>query len=57
MGHVVSKTNSLGQILKKRRCVCFRGLIYSQILIKLGQNVCLDEISVNFENGSFPVKK
>ena len=37
-----SKTRSLGQILEKP-CVCSRDLILVQILIKLGQNVCLDD--------------
>ena len=34
MGHIMSKTRSLGQILEKP-CVCSRGHIFSQ-------NVCLD---------------
>ena len=42
MGHVGSKNWSLGYILDKS-CVCSRGLILVQILIKLGQNVCLDD--------------
>ena len=37
-------------------CVCSRGHIFSQIIIKLGQNVCLDEISDEFENRSWRVK-
>ena len=55
MGHVGSKTRSLGQILEKP-CVCSRGHIFSPIIMKLGQNVCLDEISKAFENGSCQVK-
>ena len=43
MGHVGSKTRSLGQILEKP-CVCSRGHILSLIIMKLGQTVCLDEI-------------
>ena len=43
MGHVVSKTKSLGQISGKP-CVCSRGHIFSPIIMKLGQNVCLGEI-------------
>ena len=47
------KTRSLSQIFKKKKekrkiCVCSRGHISSQILTKLGQNVCLDEISDKF---------
>ena len=43
LGHVGSKTRSLGQILEKP-CVRSRGHIFSPILMKLGQNVCLDKI-------------
>ena len=50
MGHVGSKTKSLCHILEKP-CVRSRGHIFSLIIIKLGQNVCLDKISHNFENG------
>ena len=32
--------------------VCSRGHIFSLIIMKLGQNVCLDEILNKFENGS-----
>ena len=49
MGHVWSKTRSIGQILEKL-CVCSRGHIFSPIIMKLGQNVCLDEFSDKFEN-------
>ena len=51
MGHVLSKTRSLGQILEKSS-VHSRGHISSPIVMKLGQNVCLDEISDECENGS-----
>ena len=51
MGHVGSKTRSLGQILEKP-FVQSRGHIFNPIIMKLGQNVCLDEISYEFENGS-----
>ena len=51
MGHVESKTRLLGQILEKS-CVHSRGHIFGQIIMKLGQNVCLDEISDKAENGS-----
>ena len=37
-------------------CVCSRGHIFSPIIMKLGQNVCLDKISDTFENGSCWVK-
>ena len=49
MGPVGSKTRSLGQILEKL-CVRSRG-IFSPIILKLGENVCLDKISDKFENG------
>ena len=51
MGHVGSKTRSLGQILEKP-CVCSRDLIFGLILMKLGQSFCLHEILYMFENGS-----
>ena len=41
MGHVGSKTRSPGQILGKP-CVRSRGHIFSLILMKVGQDVCLD---------------
>ena len=50
MGHVGSKTRSLDQILEKP-CVHSRGHIFSPIIMKLGQNVCLDEILDRFEMG------
>ena len=38
MGHMGSKTRSLGQILEKP-CVRSRGHIFSRILMKVGQDV------------------
>ena len=55
MGLVGSKTRSLGQILEKH-CGQARGHLFSQIILKLGQNVCLVEISDELENGSCRVK-
>ena len=55
MGHVGSKTRSLDQMLEKP-CVCPRGQIFSPIIMKLGRDVCLDEILDKFENGSHCVK-
>ena len=40
----------------EKLCVCSRGHIFSPILMKLGQNVCLDKISEEFEIGSCGVK-
>ena len=40
MGHVRSKTRSLGQTLEKP-CVCSGGQIFSPIIMKLCQNICL----------------
>ena len=48
MGHVGSKTSSQGQIIEKP-CVRSRGHIFSPIIMKPGQNVCLDEILDEFE--------
>ena len=56
MGHVEPKTWTLGQILEKI-CVRSRGHIFSPVIMKLGQNVCLDKISDDFKNGSCRVKK
>ena len=42
MGHVGSKTRSLGQMLEKH-CVRSRGYILCPIIMKLGQNVCFDK--------------
>ena len=39
IGHVGSKTRSVGQILKKKNCKRSRGHIFSPIHVKLGQNV------------------
>ena len=39
-----SKTMSLGKILEKPN-VCCRGLIFGSILMKLYQNICLDQCS------------
>ena len=55
MGHVGSKTRSLGQTLEKP-CVCFKGHIFSTIIMKHDLNVCLDEISDELKNGSCWVK-
>ena len=51
VGHVGPKTRSMGQIVEKP-CLQYRGHIFCLIIMKLGQNVCLDEISDEFENGS-----
>ena len=55
IGHVGSKTKTLGQILEKP-CVRCTGQFFSPVIMKLGQNDCLDKISDEFENGSCPVK-
>ena len=61
IGYVGSKTRSLGQIsenklghwsMLEKPFVRFRGNIFSQIIMKLGQNICLDEISDEYENGN-----
>ena len=56
MVHVGSETKSLGHILETP-CIRCRGHIFSPIIMKPGQNVCLGEISDNLENGSYQVKK
>ena len=51
LGDVQAKTRSLVQILEKP-CVPSRGHIFSLMIMKLDQNVCLDEISDEVENKS-----
>ena len=46
---------NVGHILKKP-CVCSGDHIFSLITITLGQNICLDNISDEFENESCRVK-
>ena len=55
MGCVGSKTRSLGQMLEKP-FVGSRGHIFSPKLLLVGQNVCLDDTSDRFENGSLGLK-
>ena len=55
IGHVQSKTRSLGQNLEKP-FVPSRGHIFSPIVMKHHQNVCLDENSEEFKNRSCGVK-
>ena len=55
MGDVRSKTRSLSQISEKLY-IHSRGHIFSPIIMKRDQNVCLDEILDRFENGSCWVK-
>ena len=47
-GYAGSKTRSLGKIVEKP-CVRSSGHIFSLIIMKLGQNVYLDQISDEFE--------
>ena len=55
MGKVRSKTRSLGQIIVKS-CIHSRSHIFSPIFLKLAQNVCLNNILDEFENGSSQTK-
>ena len=55
MGLVGLKTWSLGKILEKPG-VHSRGHIFSPIMVKLGQKVCLDGISDELENGHIGLK-
>ena len=50
MDHVVSKAGSLRQIFGKP-CVLSTGHIFSPIIMKLDQNVCLDKILDEIEMG------
>jgi len=55
MGQVGLKTRSPGQILGNS-CLHSRGYICDPILMKLGQNVCFDNILAKVEYGSGRVK-
>ena len=55
MVHVGSKNRSPGQSLKSY--VRARGHIFSPVLMKLVQNVCLNKTLDVFENGSCRIKK
>ena len=55
IGHDGWKTRLLLQILEKP-CVSSRSHIFCLMLLKVGQNLCLDDIWVAFENGSCGVK-
>ena len=56
MGHVRSKTSSLGQIALKPLSP-FRGHSFASVLMKLYQSLCLDDILVKFKYGSYQIKK
>ena len=51
MGFVGSETRSPGQIFQKPS-VCHKGQIFNPIPMKFCQDVCLNDISDEFENGS-----
>ena len=55
LGHVGSKTRSLGQILEKH-CVHSRGHSFDSKFMKLYQNAGDHNIKVNLETGSCWVK-
>ena len=52
----VSVVRRVSSIINFLACVHSRGRIFSPIIMKLGKNVCLDEISDEFQNGSGRVK-
>ena len=49
MSYIKLITRSAGQILKKP-CMHHRGHVFSPVLLKDGQNVCLDDVMNEFEN-------
>ena len=55
MGHVESKTRSLGQIALKP-CSSSRGHSFASVFMKLNQNDSLNEISIRFEYGSCQIQ-
>ena len=52
----VSGVRRASSVVNFLACVRSRGHSFGQILMKVGQDVCLDEISDEFENGSCGVK-
>ena len=56
MGHVVPETRSICQILEKP-CVCSSGHIFSPMVIKLGENVYLNDSLEEVENVIFLIIK
>jgi len=59
LGHLVSKTRSLGQKLGQiieKPCVDNRGRSFHPIFMKFGQNVYLDEIWIGIVFGSSRVR-
>ena len=55
MGHAGPKSRSIGQILEKTR-VHSRGHIFSLTIMKLGQNVCLNEILTSLKTDHVGLK-
>ena len=55
LGHLGSKTRSQGQ-MKEKPCGRSRGTNLNSIDLKIGQNVCLDELLDEFEFRSLGVK-
>ena len=52
----VSGVRRASSVVNFLPCVRSRGHSFGRILMKVGQDVCLDEISHEFENGSCGVK-
>ena len=52
----VSGVRRASSVVNFLPCVRSRGHSFGRILMKVGQDVCLDEISDEFENGSCGVK-
>ena len=55
LGHMGSETRSVGQI-KEKSCFQSRSHIFDPVSMKLGQNVCLDDIWVILGSRSHGVK-
>ena len=55
LGHVGSKTRSRGQILENL-VYALEATLYSLILMKLGQNACLEKILEEFKSGLCGIK-
>ena len=55
LGHVGSKTRSVGQI-EEKSYFHSRGHIFDPVSMKFGQNVCLDDVWVRLRCGSHRIK-
>jgi len=53
----ISADKTFGSNLTKKSCILSRGYTFDSIVLKLGQNVYLGEISVHFQHGRVRSKR